>query len=105
MRNRPRADHQGTPEELHSPGSVLRPETEVIARYIGAEIDLLATYNFTLHLLGYGGYSYFFTRDYIRKTGPSKHSDFFYSANQYTFRETTSEWVIDGLVCDGGREA
>ena len=57
MRNRPRADHQGTLEELCSHGTVLRPETEAIARYIDAEIDLLATYNFTLHLLGYGGYS------------------------------------------------
>jgi hypothetical protein len=59
----------------------------------------------TCYLLGYGGYSHFFTGDFIRKTRPSKDSDFFYSAIQYTFRETPSGWVIDELVCDGGREA
>jgi len=58
---------------------------ETTARYIGAEIDLLATYNFTRHLLCYGGYSHFFTGEFIRKTGPSKDSDFFYTAMQYTF--------------------
>ena len=66
-------------------GAVLRPGTETTARYIGAEIDLLATYNFTRHLLGYAGYSHFFTGEFIRKTGPSKDSDFFYTAIQYTF--------------------
>ena len=38
-----------------------------------------------LHLLGYGGYSHFFTGEFIRKTGPSKDSDFLYTAIQYTF--------------------
>ena len=71
-------------------GVVLRPGTETTARYIGAEVDLLATYNVTRHLLGYGGYSHFFTGDFIRKTGPSKDSNFFYTAIQYTFWETTS---------------
>jgi Alginate export len=66
-------------------GVVLRPGTETTARYIGAEVDLLATYNVTRHLLGYGGYSHFFAGEFIRKTGPSKDSDFFYTAIQYTF--------------------
>jgi hypothetical protein len=66
-------------------GTVLRPGTETTARYIGAEIDFLATYNFTRHLLGYAGYSHFFTGEFIQKTGPSKDSDFFYTALQYTF--------------------
>jgi hypothetical protein len=66
-------------------GAVLRPGTETTARYIGAEIDLLATYNVTRHLLGYAGYSHFFTGEFLRKTGPSKDSDFFYTAMQYTF--------------------
>ena len=66
-------------------GAVLRRGDETTARSIGAEIDLLATYNFTRHLLGYGGYSHFFTGEFIRKTGPSKDSDFFYTAMQYTF--------------------
>ena len=66
-------------------GAVLRPGTETTARYIGAEMDLLATYDFTRHLLGYVGYRHFFTGEFIRKTGPSKDSDFFYTAIQYIF--------------------
>jgi hypothetical protein len=49
------------------------------------EIDLLATYDFTRHLQGYAGYSHFFPGEFIRKTGPSRDSDFFYGAIQYTF--------------------
>jgi Alginate export len=64
---------------------VSRPGTETTARYIGAEMDLLATYDFTRHLLAYGGYSHFFPGEFIRKTGPSKDSDFFYAAIQYIF--------------------
>jgi Alginate export len=66
-------------------GAVVRPGTATTARYIGAEVDLLATYDFTRHLLGYVGYSHFFTGEFIRKTGPSNDSDFFYAAIQYTF--------------------
>ena len=64
---------------------VLRPGTGTTARYVGAEMDLLATYDFTRHLQGYAGYSRFFTGEFIRKTGPSRDSDFFYTAIQYTF--------------------
>jgi hypothetical protein len=66
-------------------GVVFRAGTGTTASYVGAEIDLLATYNFTRHLLGYVGYSHFFTGEFIRKTGPAKDSDFLYSAIQYTF--------------------
>ena len=48
-------------------------------------MDLLATYAFTRHLQGYTGYSHFFTGEFIRKTGPSRDSDFLYTAIQYTF--------------------
>src|SRR5216117_1238628 len=41
-------------------GGVLRPGTGTTARYVGAEIDLFATYNLTRHVLGYAGYSRFF---------------------------------------------
>ena len=34
---------------------------------------------------GLCGYSRFFTGEFIRKTGPSRDSDFFYTAIQYTF--------------------
>jgi hypothetical protein len=66
-------------------GGVLRPGTGTTARYVGTEIDLLATYTLTRHLLGSAGYSHFFAGDFIRKTGPSRDSDFFYAAMQYTF--------------------
>jgi hypothetical protein len=65
--------------------AVFRPGTTTRARYVGAETDLLATYNVTRHLLGYAGYSRFFTGEFISKTGPDKDSDFYYVALQYTF--------------------
>ena len=66
-------------------GGVLRPGTTTTARYVGAETDVYATYNFTRHLLGYAGYSHFFAGEFIRKTGKDKDSDFYYLAVQYTF--------------------
>jgi len=66
-------------------GAVLRSGTGTTARYVGAEMDLLATYNVTRHLQFYAGYSHFFTGEFIRKTGPSRDSDFLYGAIQYTF--------------------
>jgi Alginate export len=66
-------------------GGVLRPGTGTTARYVGAETDVYATYNFTRHLLGYAGYSRFFTGEFISKTGKDKDSDFYYVALQYTF--------------------
>ncbi len=66
-------------------GAVLRPGTTTTARYVGAETDLLVTYNFTRHLLGYAGYSYFYAGEFIHKTGPDNNSNFFYTSLQYTF--------------------
>jgi hypothetical protein len=66
-------------------GAVFRPGTGTRARYVGAETDLLATYHFTRHVLGYAGYSHFFAGEFIRKTGRDKDSDFYYVALQYTF--------------------
>src|SRR2546425_1338542 len=66
-------------------GAVLRPGTATTARYVGAETDVLATYNFTRHLQGYAGYSRFFIGEFIDKTGKDKDSDFYYVAIQYTF--------------------
>lgn len=65
-------------------GAVFRTGTGTTARYVGAELDLFASYNFTRHLLGYAGYSHFFAGDFIRQTGPSEDSDFVYLALQYT---------------------
>ena len=58
--------------------------TGTTARYIGAELDLLVSYNFTRHLLGYVGYNDFFTGEFIWKTGLSRDSDFLYGAFQHT---------------------
>ena len=66
-------------------GAVLRPGTGTTARYVGAEVDLLATYNFTRHVQFYTGYSHVFPGEFIEKTGPSRGSDFMYGAIQYTF--------------------
>src|SRR5437867_6316668 len=66
-------------------GAVLRPGTATTARYVGAETDVLATYNFTRHLQGSAGYSHFFTGEFIDKTGKNRDSDFYYVAIQYTF--------------------
>ena len=66
-------------------GAVIRPGTTTDARYVGAEVDLYATYNLTRHVLGYAGYAHFFPGDFIRKTGPHSDSDFLYAAIQYTF--------------------
>ena len=71
---------------LYNKSSVqLRPGTGTRALYVGAEIDLLATYNFTRHLLGYAGHSFFSSGGFIEKTGRDKNSNFFYAALQYTF--------------------
>jgi len=48
-------------------------------------MDAFATYTSTRHVLGYAGYSRFFTGEFVRKTGPDKDSDFYYVALQYTF--------------------
>ena len=65
-------------------GGVLRAGTST-ASYVGAETDVYAAYNVTRHLLGYAGYSHFFTGEFINKTGPHKDSDFYYAALEYTF--------------------
>jgi Alginate export len=66
-------------------GAVFRPGTGTRASYVGAEFDLLATYDFTRHLQVDAGYSHFWAGEFIRKTGPSRDSDFLYAAIQYTF--------------------
>lgn len=66
-------------------GNVARPGSGTTARYIGAETDLLATYQFDRHVLGYASYSHFFPGDFIRATGPARGSDYVYTALQFTF--------------------
>jgi Alginate export len=66
-------------------GGVLRHGTGSSANYVGAELDILADYSITRHLNTYAGWSRFFPGQFIRETGPSQTSDFFYFAFQYTF--------------------
>jgi len=65
--------------------AIIRAANGTTARYVGAETDLFANYNFTRHLQGYTGYSYFFPGGFIHKTGPHKASNFYYAQLQYTF--------------------
>jgi alginate export protein len=69
----------------NSAGSVLRPGTGTAERYIGAETDLVATYQFDRHVLGYASYNHFFPGAFITKTGPARRSDYVYGALQFTF--------------------
>ncbi len=52
--------------------AVLRPGTTTTARYVGAETDVYGIYNFTRHILGYAGYSRFFTGEFISRTGKAE---------------------------------
>jgi hypothetical protein len=69
----------------NSSGSALRPGTGTAGRYIGAETDLVATYQFDRRVLGYASYNHFFPGDFIRQTGPARASDYGYAALQLTF--------------------
>ena len=69
----------------NSAGSALRPGTGTAARYIGAETDLVATYQFDRHVLGYASYNHFFPGDFIRQSGLARGSDDVYAALQFTF--------------------
>jgi hypothetical protein len=66
-------------------GNVARAGSGTTARYIGTETDLLATYQFDRHVLGYASYNHFFPGDFIRATGPARGSDYVYAALQFTF--------------------
>ena len=69
----------------NSSGSVLRSGTGTTERYVGAETNLVATYQFDRQVLGYASYNHFFPGDFIRTTGPARGSDYVYAALQYTF--------------------
>ena len=53
--------------------------------YVGSEVDLLATWNVTRNLQVEGGYSHFFTGEYVAATGPSDDADFGYLQVKVTF--------------------
>jgi Alginate export len=68
-----------------SSGAVLRSGTSTDARAIGAETDVVATYQFDRHLLGYVSYNHFHPGAFVRDTGPARGSDYWYAAMQFTF--------------------
>jgi hypothetical protein len=69
----------------NSAGSVLRTGTGTAERYIGAEMDLVTTYQFDRQVLGYASYNHFYPGSFLRKTGPARGSDYGYAALQFTF--------------------
>ena len=54
-------------------------------RYIGAETNRVATYQFDRQVLGYTSYNHFLPGAFVRTTGPARGSDYVYAALQYTF--------------------
>jgi hypothetical protein len=66
-------------------GAVTRAGSSGSPNWLGAEIDLLLRYQFDVHLALLGGYSHFFTGDFLRSTGRGRDIDFGYMILQYTF--------------------
>ena len=66
-------------------GGVVRPGFPGSSHNVGAEIDLTLKYKFDRHLVAVGGYSHFFTDNFIKQTGPRNAVDFLYLTLQYTF--------------------
>jgi hypothetical protein len=66
-------------------GGVFRSGIGTTERYVGTESDLIATYQFDRQVLGYVSYNHFFPGEFIRKTGPSRGSDYVYGALQFSF--------------------
>lgn len=54
-------------------------------RYVGAEIDLTMSYQFTRYSTLLLGYGHFFTGEFIDTTGPQKDVDFLYSSLEFKF--------------------
>jgi hypothetical protein len=66
-------------------GGVVRPGAGSASKDVGAEINLVLTYAFDVHLKGELGYGHFFPGDFIDDTGASDDVDFVYVQLQYTF--------------------
>ena len=64
---------------------ILRGDSGSDETFVGSELDFLLPWQVDRHLQIYGGYSHFFTGDFIDNTGPSKDIDFLYMAVIFTF--------------------
>jgi hypothetical protein len=54
-------------------------------RYVGAEVDLTMTYQFTRYTTWLLGYGHFFAGEFIDTTGPHEDLDFVYSSFEFKF--------------------
>ena len=66
-------------------GGVLRAAGGSTSDEVGQEIDLTVVYKASHHLTLQGGYSYFFSGDFIEDTGSSEDITFIYAQAKYTF--------------------
>jgi len=66
-------------------GGVVRPGIPGTSRNIGSELDLTASYQLDRHTQLIGGYSRFFTADFIDQSGTAQDINFLYFTLQYTF--------------------
>ncbi len=64
---------------------VLRAASGSTETFVGSEIDCLLTWQIDRHLQVFGGYSHFFSGDFIEQTGASRDIDFAYFALTYSF--------------------
>ena len=66
-------------------GGVSRPGGSSTSRYVGTEVDLIATYVVNRHVKTQLGYSHVFAGDLIEDSGPSDDIDFAYAQLQLMF--------------------
>ncbi len=66
-------------DALYNAGAgVVRAGGIATSNEVGAEIDVVFTYQINQHLKGEAGYSHFFADDWVEQTGPGSDIDFFY---------------------------
>jgi len=63
----------------------VRPITPGAPNYVGAELDILMTFQPVKPLVIWVGYSHFFTGGYVSATGPSDDADFGYAQATINF--------------------
>ncbi len=66
-------------------GGVIRPATAQADAFVGTELDLTAKWTFYKHWILQGGYSHFFTGDFVDDSGPDDDADWWYVQTVFTF--------------------
>jgi len=73
-------------DALYAPsGAPIRRDPTANERFVGAEMDLSASYEIITGLFALAGYSHFFSGAYLAESGPDKDVDFGYLQLQYDF--------------------